>query len=159
MLKKGFLIAVGLRFIFTMGFRRKKRVLQSRGVMTMTIISVDPRPDKLEHLTSCIAANHPEAKICSFTDPLLAYKFGAGTPVDSVYTYIDMKRLTGFELSKMLRRLYPQILTNFICQSDCFRRDAMNLAAHTYLVEPLTAEKMRAAEVEAAKENEEFENV
>lgn len=111
----------------------------------MVILAIHPLPEGLSSLRECIAAVYPEAELQAFTDPMLAIQFAYNNRVDSVYTFINMSRLSGFDLARLLWKKARALPIYYIAQTEELRRDAEAMHAAAYLVEPLTTEKLRAA--------------
>jgi len=112
----------------------------------MNILVVDPDWRERQRLSVLLCQLYDEAEVNSFNDPLMAVKYGANNHVDALYTVSSMKRLSGFELAKMLRELHPQIGLHFIADDDGGKRDAMRIMADSYITRPVTAEALRLAE-------------
>lgn len=112
----------------------------------MRIVAVDPVPEELLELTDSISKVHEGAIVEGFGDPLLAVKYAYGTKVDALYTVTAMKRMSGFELGKLLRVHDQRIQLHFIGNSEREKIDAMRLMADSYITRPVTAEALRLAE-------------
>ena len=111
----------------------------------MKILAVDPDPAELAVLTESIKEIRADAVVVAFADPLMAVKYGANNPVDAVYTAAAMRRLSGFELVKLLRGFNPDIMSNFIADTEAERTDAMRLMAESCILRPVTADAIRRA--------------
>lgn len=116
----------------------------------MTLLAVHPQKENLEMLVKSLHEVYPSAKILYFTDPLLAYQHVFNHPVDAVYTAITMMRLDGFALAKMIRSTRPDTEINFVHETSAFYMDAQRLLVHSYILQPVTAAAIRAAQAEAA---------
>jgi PleD family two-component response regulator len=111
----------------------------------MKILAVDTDAAELAVLTESLQKVYKDASIKSFGDPLMAVKYGANNPVDAVYTAAAMRRLSGFELVKLLRGFNPDIMSNFIADTEAERTDAMRLMAESCILRPVTADAIRHA--------------
>lgn len=111
----------------------------------MRILAIDPDAAELAVLTESIRTAYREALIEPFRDPLMAVKYGANHPVDAVYTTTNMRRLSGFELVKLLRCFNPNIASHFIADTEAERIDAMRLLADSCILRPVTADALRRA--------------
>jgi len=107
---------------------------------------VDPDTAEQQSLSILLSRLFSGATVVCFSDPLMAVKFGANNPVDALYTAASMKRLSGFELGKMLRGLQPKMELHLIADDDRGRRDAMRIMADSYITRPVTADAIRLAE-------------
>jgi len=111
----------------------------------MKILVIDPDAAELAVLTESLRTAYGEALIEPFRDPLMAVKYGANHPVDAVYTAANMRRLSGFELVKLLRNFNPGIASHFIVDTEAERTDAMRLMADSCIFRPVTADAIRRA--------------
>lgn len=114
----------------------------------MTIVVVDPDQREQTQLAEILNRRYATAAVQCFRDPLLALKYGAGNWVDALYTVSQMKRLSGLELGKLMRELYPQVLLTLIADNDSGRQEAMRGLADIYVTRPLTEEALARAENE-----------
>ncbi len=112
----------------------------------MTILAIDPDLKDLKILTKCLMHLYPEDNVLSYSDPLLAFKYGFNHPVEVVYTVVTMKRLDGVSLAKMLQDNHPGILVNLISSDESHRCDAMEIMANTYLIKPVSEQNIRQAD-------------
>jgi DNA-binding response OmpR family regulator len=110
------------------------------------IVAVDPVPEELFELADSIRNVHKGATVESFADPLAAVKYAYQNQVDALYTVTAMKRLSGFELGKLLRARSPGIQLNFIGEDENEKIDAMRILANSYIIKPVTADALRLAE-------------
>jgi len=112
----------------------------------MNILVADPDPEEQRLLSEYLRQNNAPSSITCFADPLLAVKFGANNLVDELYTVAGMRRLSGFELAKMLRVFSPAVRLHFIADTEQERTDAMRLMAESCILRPVTENKLRSAE-------------
>ncbi len=110
------------------------------------IVVADPNMEEQKLLLALLRRRGGTANITCFSDPLLAVKYGANNPVDALYTVADMKRLSGFELAKLLRSFSPGMRMHFIADTEQERIDAMRLMAEGCVLRPITADKLELAE-------------
>ena len=111
----------------------------------MDIIVVDPDLAEQKKLIELLCQLYGPLNVRGFADPLLAVKYGANNHIDALYAVTGMKRLSGFELGKLLRDLQPKIQLNFIADDEREREDAMRIMADSCILRPLTAEAIRRA--------------
>ena len=114
----------------------------------MKVVAVDPDPAELLQLTDSIRKVYSDVSVESFKDPLLAVKYVFGNPVDAVYTVTGMKRMSGFELAKLMRGIRPDLRLHFIAGSETERIDAMRMMAESCILRPVSAEALRSAAAE-----------
>lgn len=114
--------------------------------MTMNIVVADPNEREQVLLSDLLHRLYDPVNVTCFTDPLLALQYAVKHPVDALYTIPAMKRLGGFELGKLLRGMQPDIALYFIADDNQMKTDAMRILADSYLIRPVTAEKLRRAE-------------
>lgn len=114
----------------------------------MKILAVDPDPAELAVLTESIKEIRADAVVVAFADPLMAVKYGANNPVDAVYTATDMRRLSGFELVRLMRGFQPDIRFHFIAESEAEKIDVMRIQAESCIIRPVTADALRRAAAE-----------
>lgn len=107
---------------------------------------VDPDLQEQAQLAESLHRLYPAAEANCFIDPLLALKYGFGNPVDALYAPVKMKRIGGFELGKLLRKSHPQIALHFIGDDRQEETDAMRLMADSYILRPVTSEKLKQSE-------------
>lgn len=105
----------------------------------MTILTVDPNSKDLNHLTNCLSLLHPGDKVRSYSDPMLAYQYAFNHKVEAVYAAVNMKRLDGLTLAKMLREDQPDMRIYLVAKDNAHRVDAIRVMADGYLVKPVTA--------------------
>lgn len=114
----------------------------------MTIVVVDPDRSEQADLANILSRKYRSASVQCFRDPLLAVKFGANNNVDALYTVSRMKRLSGLELGRLMRQLYPEIALTLIADDDSGRNEAMRSMADGYVTRPVTEEALLLAENE-----------
>lgn len=108
----------------------------------------DPDLREQELLAALLRQRCEAADIVCFSDPLLAVKYGANNPVDALYASASIKRMSGFELARMLCGFSPGIKLHFIADTGQEKTDAMRLMAESCIMRPVTAEALRRAETE-----------
>ena len=107
---------------------------------------VDPDSRERAQLAELLKQQYAPAAIKCFADPLMAIQYGAGSEVNALYVPVVMKRFSGFELGRVLRRLHPQIALHFIGDNAQERTDAMCLMVESFLLRPLTEEGIQQSE-------------
>jgi two-component SAPR family response regulator len=114
-------------------------------VRTTEIVLVDPDVAEQKKLQELLCQLYGPLNVRCFVDPLLAVKYSANNHVDALYAVTTMKRLSGFELGRLMRDLQPDIALNFIADSEQERIDAMRMLADSCILRPITAESLRRA--------------
>lgn len=110
---------------------------------------MDPDVQEQQRLQELLCQIYGTLTVRCFADPLLAVKYAANNHVDTLYSVTNMKRLSGFELGRLLRGLQPEITLNFIADNEQERTDAMRMLADSCILRPVTAEAIQhAAEYE-----------
>lgn len=128
---------------YTLNTEAEKR--QFAEVRKTEIVLVDPDLWEQRRLQELLCQLYGPQNIRCFVDPLLAVKYGANNHVDALYAVTSMKRLSGFELGKLLRGMQPDIALNFIADSEQERTDAMRMMADSCVLRPVTADSLRHA--------------
>ena len=75
----------------------------------MDILVVDNDPKALEAMAAQLREKASGGRVLTFTDPLLAVKYGYNNPVDMVYAKTDMRGLGGADVARLLRGIHPDI--------------------------------------------------
>lgn len=120
-------------------------------ITRMNIIVVDSNQKELYALKESVASLHPQSQIMCFRDPMLAVKHGIDNPPDALYTAINMPRMNGFEVARMLREENSELLINFVADDDSSRLDGAKFNMNSYTIKPITAEKLRSSVEESWK--------
>lgn len=109
------------------------------------ILAVSPNEETLREITEMVGEVYAGSVVFAFSDPMLAVQHAYNNPVDVVYTEVEMKRLTGFDVLRLLRKRAPRLPVHFVCESDAYETDALRATADSYLVRPLTMDKVHHA--------------
>lgn len=112
----------------------------------MTILAVDPDAEALKALTLCLDAAFPQGEIHGFCDPLSAVKYGFNHRIDAIFTEIDMKLLSGFDLVRLIReRQAAEPAVCFLSEAPGQDLSPGLLAAEGYLAKPVTPDTVQNA--------------
>ncbi|HPE95046.1 MAG TPA: hypothetical protein PLT66_03130 [Bacillota bacterium] len=112
----------------------------------MEIVIVDSDIASLEQLAASIRELFPRRKIKAFSDPLLAIQYAFSCKSSTLYTALEQKRATGFDVARLFRQAQGEhCVVHFIACDESLRRDAENFGAASYTVKPITAKKLREA--------------
>ena len=113
----------------------------------MKAIVVYPNHYELQKIESAIAETCPNFQIQGFTDPMLAYQYAFNQgPIDYLYTLIEMKRLDGFSLARMLREDNSNLSIYFLSYQEQNERDADKFGCDAFIHLPISTEKLKMAE-------------
>lgn len=111
----------------------------------MHILAVDNDQCSLDALRSCLCKLFPGDTVAAFTDPMLAGKYAFNHSIRAVFTETEMKPVDGFALIKVIRKQCPGISVHFVTGHPDFERDAMRLMADSFIIKPVTLDKLGAA--------------
>lgn len=111
----------------------------------MTILAVDDEPIALDALCRTIQETLPGCTLFSFTDPWVALeKIGGGKFYpDVAFLDVEMFDLTGLELAKRLKDLYPAVNIVFVTGYAEYMGEAFHLHASGYVLKPAKPESIR----------------
>lgn len=105
----------------------------------MIAIVVDPDAAQLIQTKDCLEKDGVTA--VAFCDPMAAVQYGYNHEVDAVYTEVDMPRISGFDLVRLLRKRHMDIKTYFVTGGGTQYLELANQAGLTgYYTKPLKAE-------------------
>ena len=115
-------------------------------VSKMKVIAIDPEPAELLRLTDSIRKIHSNVSIESFGDPLTAVKFVYGNRVDEIYSVLEMKRMDGFQVARLLLSKYPGIRFRFIVDRPAECTEALCAIAAGFVFRPVSKESLLQAQ-------------
>ncbi|MEG0546533.1 MAG: response regulator [Oscillospiraceae bacterium] len=113
----------------------------------MKILAADDEVLALEMLTQALGEACPDAEIFSFTKLSKLLVFAANTTCDVAFIDIQMPGMTGLELAKKLKIMWPNINIIFVTGFDEYTKDALAMHVSGYIMKPVTVAKI---EVELA---------
>lgn len=103
-------------------------------------IIIDDEPHAIEGLKKYIDSVPELTLVQSYTDPLKALKsITEGEPVDLILLDVDMPKITGIELSKVIRNKTAKLI--FTTAHTKYAYDAFEADADAYLLKPYTLGK------------------
>lgn len=108
----------------------------------MRVFAVDDEQLLLGHLVKTIARCLPEAEVCAFSTPDEVLKALAGKAVDIAFLDIELGHISGVELAKKIKSVYPFCNIVFCTGYSSFAIQAFDLGASDYLMKPITEEKL-----------------
>lgn len=109
----------------------------------MKILAVDDERLALQLLTDTIQKILPEAEVFSFGKPGEALNCAQENRCDIAFLDVRMRSMTGLELARKLKDIYPKINIIFVTGYNEYVGDAMQLHASGYIEKPATEEKVR----------------
>ena len=110
----------------------------------LTVLLVDDEELQLLRLKKEAEKVLPsETKFLSFSNPLQALKASKQENIDIAFLDIEMPGMTGIQLAKSLKKIYPLVNIIFVTAYDTYALDAYKLHASGYLSKPVHAEKIR----------------
>ncbi|HWR55721.1 MAG TPA: hypothetical protein VN462_04410, partial [Negativicutes bacterium] len=71
-------------------------------------------------------------------------------PVDAVYTYLRMPRISGFDVARLVRKVHPQAKAYLIDYSDKYVSNAAGKDLDGYYLTPISADALRQQNLLAA---------
>ena len=109
----------------------------------MKILAVDDERLALQLLTDTIQKVLPEAEVFSFGKAGEALDCAQENHCDIAFLDVRMRSMTGLELARKLKNIYPKINIIFVTGYNEYVGEAMRLHASGYIEKPVTAEKVR----------------
>ena len=95
----------------------------------------------------------------AFRDPLKALEFAKTTRVDFAFLDVEMPKMSGLELAKELRTVYPNIIIIFISAYERYMPQALgDVDADYYLTKPYTQEDLNRVVARAKLLSRRLEN-
>lgn len=104
---------------------------------------VDDEPLALKMLTNAVSEAVPDAEIAAFSKPREALDYAEKVPIQLVFLDINMQRISGLEMAKQMKRIYPKVNIVFSTGYEEYALDAFKLFASGYLLKPISAEDVR----------------
>ena len=109
----------------------------------MTFVAVDPNRARLAELTRLLLAAFPGSVIYQHTDPLNAPRDVRSNRVDAVFAQLDMGKLGGAELTRMLRMEKAELPVFLLSDGEQGEGTALGNRTAACLVRPLSVEMLR----------------
>lgn len=109
----------------------------------MKILAVDDERLALQLLTDSIHQVLPNAKLFPCSKASEALTCAEANAFDIAFLDVRMRSITGLELARKLKDIYPKINIIFVTGYSEYAGDAMRLHASGYIEKPVTAEKVR----------------
>ena len=110
----------------------------------MKFFVVDDEKFALDRMVRELKTAAPDAEVSAFIDPNELLEFAKENHCDVAFLDVRMGSMTGVELAKKLRELFPKLNVIFVTGYDEYANEAMKLHASGYLMKPVTAEDIKA---------------
>lgn len=109
----------------------------------MKILAADDELHARRVLTEALKEALPEAEVVEFSKPSELLAYAKENTADLAFLDINMRGMTGIELAKKLKEIYPKLNIIFVTGYGEYARDAISLHASGYVMKPVTADKIR----------------
>lgn len=110
----------------------------------MKCFVIDDEKLALDRMVRELKIAAPTAEVSAFVEPNELLEFAKKNHCDVAFLDVRMGSMTGVELAKKLRELFPKLNVIFVTGYDEYANEAMKLHASGYLMKPVTAEDIRA---------------
>lgn len=111
----------------------------------MTILAVDDEIGALTALGQKIEVNVKDALIKAFTNPEEALNYAEHNLCDIAFLDIDMPKVSGIEVARLLKQINPQLNIIFVTAYSQYGVDAFALYASGYLLKPVSRSDIKMA--------------
>ena len=111
----------------------------------MKTLLVDDNQLSLDILHEICAASPFAEIVGEFTDPMEALDFVGKNPVDFALLDVEMPKMSGIDLGKKFRALYPKIVLIYVTGHEDAYIDAMRMKADFYVCKPFDREDILEA--------------
>lgn len=109
----------------------------------MKILAVDDERLALQLLTDSIRHVVPDAELFPCSKASEALTCAEADTIDIAFLDVRMRSMTGLELARKLKDIYPKINIIFVTGYNEYAGDAMRMHASGYIEKPVTEEKVR----------------
>ena len=109
----------------------------------MKILAVDDERLALQLLTETIRRVLPDAELLPCSKASEALLCAETNAFDIAFLDVQMRSMTGLELARKLKDIYPKINIIFVTGYNEYAGDAMRMHASGYIEKPVTEEKLR----------------
>lgn len=108
----------------------------------MRIIAADDEALALQSLEKAIRAAKPDEEVVTFEEPEDVLEYARDNPIDVAFLDVEMGTMTGIEVAKQLKLLYPKVNIIFVTGYDKYMAQAIELRMSGYVTKPATKEKI-----------------
>lgn len=109
----------------------------------MRILAADDEPLALEELVSAIKEVNSETEVAAFDSPRKLLEYAREYPIDIAFLDIEMGSMSGVDVAKQLKILYPKVNIIFVTGYDQYMQTAIRLRVSGYLLKPVKAGEVR----------------
>ena len=110
----------------------------------MEIMVVDDEQLALDNVMLALEKLNLDANVAGFKKASEALEYAYTHKLDIAFLDIEMRRVSGIELAKDLKRMYPMINVIFTTGYSEYTKDAMDMHASGYIMKPITPEKIKS---------------
>lgn len=111
----------------------------------MIVMAVDDERKALMNLGAKLADIPEISRVELFQDPMKAVAFATEQVVDIAFLDIEMYGMTGLEMAKTLKDIYPKMNIVFVTGYVEYALDAFAVEASDYLLKPVSVEHIQTA--------------
>ncbi len=112
----------------------------------MKFIVIDQDLKALYQLMRCLEEEYPESEIEPFFDPMLAVKYAYNHSVDAVFTELNMKRLDGFEVKRLIQGVQAKTMFYYIT-GDVGDIPFIDDESEQVILKPISKEKVGSTKI------------
>lgn len=109
----------------------------------MNVLLVDDEVPALEVLKEAVSGALPDAQVGAFLKPKEALLYAKENPCEIAFLDIEMRGMSGVELAKQLKEIYPQINLIFVTGYGEFTGEAMAMHASGYIRKPVSIRQLK----------------
>ena len=110
----------------------------------MKILLVDDEELQLIRITNAAKKALPEdSEFFAYTNPVLAYEENLNTRFDIAFLDIEMPKINGIQLAKILKKINPLVNVIFVTAYDDYALEAYRLHASGYITKPVNESKIK----------------
>lgn len=108
----------------------------------MKIFAADDERYSLKQLEQAIREMAPQADVAVFQDPEELLEYASEHSCDVAFLDIEMGAVSGIDVAKQLKFLYPAVNIVFVTAYSQYLQDAFKLHANGYLMKPIKKEEV-----------------
>lgn len=109
----------------------------------MKVIAADDEPLALRRLEKAIREAKPDVNLVTFTDPEEIAPYARGNVIDVAFLDVEMGTMSGIEVAKHLKAIYPKINIVFVTGYDKYMGKTIALRMSGYVTKPATKDKIK----------------
>lgn len=116
----------------------------------MKIFAADDEVYSLKQLEQEIREVSPQAEVAAFQDPDELLEYAADHSCDVAFLDIEMGAVSGIDVAKQLKCLYPAVNIVFVTAYSQYMQEAFKMHANGYVMKPIQREEV-AEELKALR--------